>query len=413
MGYLLIRNGTLIDGKGGTPLKHAAVLVRDNRIEKIDEEQSLELPETEIPEIDAEGGYILPGFIDCHVHLVLENLTISNLLSTPLSLTLFKALDHMKRCLAAGVTSVRDAGGADLGLKMAVEDGIVSGPRMQISITILGMTGGHLDYAMPSGNEYRLFPSYPGRPDGQCDGVEEVRKKVREVLRAGADIVKICTTGGTMSPSDHPSYTQFSPDELEVVVQEAAFHGNKKVMAHAQGLVGIKNSLRAGVHSIEHGVYLDDEAIDLMLEHEAFLVPTLLAPIYALEQHSDSGELPEWGIRKMKEVLDINLESAAKAYQAGVKIAMGTDTAVSPHGMNLREPSLMCQIGMSPMEAIVASTRVSAECLGWQDELGTVEPGKLADIVVVKKDPLAKIESLGNPEHIGAVIQDGIVVKRQ
>lgn len=411
MGYLLIRNGTLIDGTGAAPMRQAAILVKDNRIERIEAEPSIQLPEAEILELDAAGGFILPGFIDCHVHLVLENLTISNLLSTPLSLTLFKAIDHMKRSLAAGVTSVRDAGGVDQGLKRAVEEKIVPGPRMQISISILGMTGGHLDYTMSSGNVYSLFPAYPGRPDGLCDGVEEVRKKVREVLRAGADVIKVCASGGTMSPNDHPSYTQFSPEELAVIVQEAEFHGNKKVMAHAQGYGGVKNALRAGVNSIEHGVYLDDEAIDLMLESGAFLVPTILAPVYTLEQQSDSGKFPEWGIRKIKEVIEISLESASKAYEAGVRIAMGTDSAVSPHGVNLRELGLMCRIGMSPMEAIVAGTKVASECLGWQDELGTLEVGKMADLVVAAKDPLEDIESMGDPANITLVVKDGEVVK--
>ena len=214
-----------------------------------------------------------------------------------------------------------------------------------------------------------------------------------------------------MSPSDHPSYTQFSPEELAVMVQEADFHGNKKVMAHAQGYGGVKNALRAGVNSIEHGVYLDDEAIDLMLETGAFLVPTILAEVYTLEQHEDSGEFPEWGVRKMKEVNEISLESSSKAYEAGVRIAMGTDSAVSPHGMNLRELGLMCRIGMSPMEAIVAGTKVASECLGWQDDFGTLEVGKMADLVVAGKDPLEDIESMGDPANITLVVKDGEIVK--
>ena len=409
--YTLIRNGTLIDGNGGAPMANAAVLLENNRIRAVNDQRSITLPHADILEIDAHGGFILPGFIDCHVHLVLEDLTINKLLSTPLSLTLIKSLDHMRRTVYAGVTSVRDAGGADLGLKQAVEQGLVLGPRMQISITILGMTGGHVDYMMPSGNEYKLFPAYPGRPDGQCDGVDEVRKKVREVLRAGAEVVKVCTSGGTMSPNDHPSFTQFSPDELSVIVQEAAYHGGKKVMAHAQGLEGIKNALHVGVHSIEHGIYLDDEAIEMMVTRGTYLVPTLLAPVYTLEKHSETSDLPEWGIRKMREIIDINLESIARAHEAGVQIAMGTDSAVSPHGMNLRELSLMCQIGMTPMEAIVAATKVAACCLEWEEKVGTVEPGKLADIVVSEQDPLTQIDSLANNDNIIMVFKDGQVLK--
>ena len=407
----LVSNATLIDGNGGPPRENASLLIEGNRIVQVGDADSMTQTSGEAQVIDAQGGYLLPGFIDCHVHLVLENLTIERVLATPLSFTLFQSIDHMRRTLDAGVTSVRDAGGADLGLKQAVEEGLVEGPRMQISITILSITGGHLDYLMPSGNEYTLFTPYPGRPAGICDGVEKVRKKVRELLRAGAEIIKVCTTGGTMSPRDHPTFTQFSPAELAVMVEEAAFHGGKKVMAHAQGCEGIKNAVRAGAHSIEHGVYLDDEAIELMLEHNTFLVPTLSAPIFVLERCQESNDYPEWGVRKVREVLDVNLESISRAYQAGVRIAMGTDACVGPHGANLRELSLMCQIGMSPMESIVASTKTAAECLGWEDQVGTLEPGKLADIVVTKVDPLADIDSLTDNDNIQVVIKDGVVIK--
>lgn len=411
MDLKLIVDATIIDGNGGTPLKDGVVLVEGDSIKHVGTPESLPDLPGDIETIKAEGGYLLPGFIDCHVHVVLENLTIERVLSTPLSLTFFQSIDHMRRTLEAGVTSVRDAGGADLGIKRAVEEGLVPGPRMQISITPLSITGGHLDYLMPSGNEYSLFPSYPGRPGGICDGVEEVRKKTREMLRAGADVVKVFATGGTMSPSDHPSYTQFSPQELAVMVEEAGYHGGKKVMAHAQGCEGVKNAIRAGIHSIEHGVYLDAEAIDLMLEHGTYLVPTLWAPAYVLESHASSDEFPEWGVRKVQEVFETNLESIARAYQAGVRIAMGTDAAVGPHGTNLRELGLMCRIGMTPMESIEASTRVAAECLGWGDTVGTVEPGKKADLVISQTDPLADIDSLADRENIRLVMKGGVTVK--
>ena len=187
---------------------------------------------------------------------------------------------------------------------------------------------------MQSGNEFDLFPAYPGFPDGRADGVEEVRKKVREVLRAGAEIVKICSTGGVLSPTDHPEFTQYSPEELDVIVREAAYRRGVKVMAHAQGLEGIKNAVRAGIHSIEHGIYLDEEAIELMLEHGTFLVPTLLAPLAVLEE-GEKGGMPEYGIRKAHEVMEVHSESIARAYRAGVKIAMGTDAGVMAHGTNL------------------------------------------------------------------------------
>ncbi len=369
------------------------------------------VPEDDVAVIDAQGGTILPGFIDTHVHMMIEGVNIPKMMTSPFSLKFYEAARHMRNTLDAGITSVRDAGGADLGVKTAVEQGLVAGPRMQISITALSITGGHGDGWMASGSTFNLMPPYPGMPDSICDGVEEVRKKVREVLRAGAEVVKICSTGGVLSPTDHPEFTQFSPAELKVIVQEAAYRRGVKVMSHAQGLEGIKNAVEAGIHSIEHGIYLDDEVIDLMLERGTFLVPTLLAPLAVVEIGEATGTMPDYGLRKAREAIDAHRESIARAYRAGVKIAMGTDAGVMPHGTNLRELGLMCNIGMSPMESIVATTKVAAECLQWQDRLGTLEPGKLADVVVVGADPLADIRSLENVENIKVVMQDGVVLK--
>ncbi|MGV3489192.1 MAG: amidohydrolase family protein [Tuberibacillus sp.] len=410
MTYKLIKNGTLIDGNGGQPLFDAAVLIRDNVIEAVGRSEEVKAPTDDVTVVDANGGFILPGLIDTHVHLMFEVEKLEDSLTTPFSYNFYKAAEYMKRTVEAGVTTVRDAGGTDAGVKKAVEDGLVLGPRMQISITPLTTTGGHGDSWMRSGID-TTSPSYPGSPDGRCDGVEEVRKKVREVLRAGADIVKVHATGGVLSPTDHPEFTQFSQEELEVMVQEAKFRRGLKVMAHAQGAEGIKNAVRAGIHSIEHGIFLDDEAVELMVQHGTYLVPTLLAPVAVLEAAEESGSMPEYGVRKCREVIEFHKESIARAYKAGVKIAMGTDAGVMPHGTNLRELGLMCDIGMSPMESIVATTKTAAECLGWEDKVGTVEPGKWADIVIAKTDPLADIRSLENPDNIVAVFKDGRAVK--
>ena len=406
----LIRNGTLIDGTGNPPAANATVLIRGNRISAIGDARSLGLSDASITEIDAQGGYILPGFIDTHVHLVLNGVNLARDMATPFSMRFYQSVEYMRHTLDAGITSVRDAGGADAGLKEAVETGVVPGPRMQISITVLTITGGHVDFWMRSGNEFHLFPAYPGFPDGRCDGVDGVRQKVREVLRAGAEVIKICATGGVLSPTDHPEFTQFSPEELEVIVREAAYRRGIKVMAHAQGAEGIKNALRAGVHSIEHGIYLDDEAIELMLKRGVFLVPTLLAPLAVLEI-GEKGGMPEHAIRKAREVLEIHSDSISRAHKAGVKIAMGTDAGVMPHGTNLRELGLMVKIGMTPMEAIVATTRTAAECLGWQAQVGTIQAGKLADIVIAKTNPLQDIQSLENVDNIVLVMKDGRIVK--
>jgi imidazolonepropionase-like amidohydrolase len=330
MPTMLIHNGTLIDGNGGAPVPNASVLIEGNRIKSVNKKDTP--PDATV--VDAQGGFILPGLIDTHVHLLFDGVNIMQEMVTPFSMRFYKTITTMRNTLDAGITSVRDAGGADAGLKMAVEQGVVPGPRMQISINPMTITGGHGDGFLRSGNSFDLFKAYPGFPDGICDGVEEVRKKVREMLRAGAEVIKIHATGGVLSPTDDPQFTQFSPEELAVIVQEAAFRKGVKVMAHAQGVEGIKNAVRAGIHSIEHGIFLDDEAIDLMLEHGTFLVPTLLAPLAVLEA-GVAGGMPEYGIKKSQEVIEIHSESIARAHKAGVTIAMGTDAGVMKHGTNL------------------------------------------------------------------------------
>ncbi|MAT96928.1 MAG: aryldialkylphosphatase [Anaerolineaceae bacterium] len=411
MSYVLIHNGTVIDGNGRSPLKNGAVLIRDNKIQQVGHKSDMRLPDSDVQMIDAKGGHILPGLIDTHVHFMFDGVNFVEQMNTPFSLNYYKAIGPMRRTLEAGITSVRDAGGVDLGMKQAVEQGLIEGPRMQISISVLTITGGHGDSWLPSGLDFGLIPATPGRPSGLCDGVAEVRRKVREILRAGAEVIKVCSTGGVLSPTDHPEFTQFSPEELEVMVQEAAYRRGVKVMAHAQGAEGIKNAVRAGIHSIEHGIYVDDEAIELMLERGTFLVPTLLAPLAVLEQAEAGGNMPEWGVRKSREVIEIHSENIGRAFKAGVNIAMGTDAGVMKHGTNLRELGLMCSVGLSPMDSIVATTKTAAECLGWQDTVGTLEAGKLADVIVSQTDPVADIRSLEDVDNIRLVVKDGRIHK--
>ncbi len=411
MAQLLVENGTVIDGTGHAPLPDSAVLIENDRIRAVGPAGSIRTSNADLTRLDADGGFILPGLIDAHVHMWHADFDVMREMTDPLSLNFYHAIAHMRRTIEAGVTTVRDAGGSDLGMKLAVEKGLVVGPRMQISITVLSTTGGHVDYWQPSGAVLdEMFP-YPGRPHGVCDGVDGVRLKVREVLRAGADIIKICTTGGVMSPMDDPQDAQYSMDELRAIVSEAANRRGTKVMSHSQGAQGTKNAVRAGIHSIEHGIFLDDEAIELMLEHGTFLVPTLIAIVGILEMHETKHNMPEWGVRKARELLDVHRESIAKAYKAGVKIAMGTDVPVVPHGQNLRELGLMCAVGMSPMDVIVAATRTGAECLGWQDRIGTLETGKLADLIITKTDPLTDLRSLEKVENIALVMKGGQIVK--
>jgi imidazolonepropionase-like amidohydrolase len=411
MSYSLIHNGTLIDGTGRKPIANGAVLLKGNKIHSLGRKSEIPQPEADISMVDAMGGFILPGLIDTHVHLMLEDINIPKMMVTPFSLRFYESVGRMQRTIDAGITTVRDAGGADAGVKQAVDQGLVLGPRMQISITALSITGGHADGWMLSGNIFNLMPSYPGMPTNICDGIEDVRRKVREVLRAGADIIKVCSTGGVLSPTDHPHFTQFTPEELNVIVQEAEYRNGIKVMAHAQGVEGIKNAVRAGIHSIEHGLFLDDEAIELMLNAGTYLVPTLLAPIAVVEIAESAGTMPEYGLKKAREVIEYHADSISRAHKAGVKIAMGTDAGVMPHGTNLRELNLMRSVGMSPQEVIVATTKTAAECMGLEDELGTIEKGKLADVIVVSADPLNNIQDLEDVNNIQLVIKDGQIVK--
>lgn len=410
MAKTMITNGTLIDGSGNDPIQDAVVVIENEKIIYAGSKTNYtERGDEKV--LDVKGKTILPGMIDSHVHMTMEYAPLEERMSTPFSYMFYKAAEYLKATLHAGVTSVRDALGTDYGVKKAVEDGLIIGPRMQLSINALTITGGHGDGYTVSGNEIDLMPSgYPGMPSGKCDGVAEVRKKTREILRAGAEVIKVHATGGVLSPTDHPEFTQFSLEELKAIVEEGRFRKNVKVMAHAQGAEGIKNAVKAGVHSIEHGIFMDDEAIELMLENGTYLVPTLLAPVAVLETAEQVG-MPQTAVDKSKEVIEQHKISFQKAYQAGVKIAMGTDAGVMKHGTNLRELGLMVDAGMTPMDAIVASTKTAAQCLEWDKQLGTVEAGKLADLIIVEKNPLEDIYSLAHNDQIKVVIKNGKIEK--
>jgi imidazolonepropionase-like amidohydrolase len=411
MNKIAIHNGTLFDCTGSAPLPGAALLVEGNQIIAAGREEDLLPFESEYEKIDARGGLILPGFIDSHVHLFFEGYDLEKQLMTPFSYNFYKATEFFKRTIDAGITTVRDAGGLDLGTRRALDEGLVLGPRAKISINMLSITGGHGDGWMPSGVDTNPFMAYPGMPDGRCDGPAEVRKKVREMLRAGAEIIKIASTGGVISPTDRPEHTQFSPEELAVIVEEASFHGGLKVMSHAQGTQGVKQAVLAGIHSIEHGIFLDDEVIELMLARGTFLVPTLLAPFSIIERAQNNEPVPPHVLAKAQDAYACHQQSIARAYRAGVKIAMGTDAGVMPHGTNLRELGLMCQIGMTPSEAILATTRTAAQCLEWQDRVGTLEKGKLADVVIWKCNPFENIHSLEDNTNAVLVLKGGKIVK--
>ncbi len=410
MQKIYIHNGTLIDGNGADPIKNAAVLVEGQTITAAGASASIPAP-PDAQRIDAKGGFILPGLIDTHVHMMFEYTNPYHMMQQPFSLRFYDSVVYMRRTLDAGITSVRDAGGADLGLKVAQQQGIIAGPRVLISTAGLSITGGHSDGMLPSGVDFELFPSYPGMPYSMVDGVDNVRARVREVLRAGADVIKIMATGGVLSSNDHPDFIGFSESELRAIVEEGENRGGVKVMAHAQGLEGIKLAVRTGIYSIEHGLHLDDEACDLMLERGTFLVPTLIAPVGVVEAARATGSIPEYSLQKALDSIEAHAESIALAVRRGVRIAMGTDAGVIPHGTNLRELGLMVRCGMSPMDVIVATTKTAAECIQRADTLGTVTPGKLADVIITKTDPLADITTLEDTNNIALVMQGGTVHK--
>ena len=324
----------------------------------------------------------------------------------PLSYRVLDAARNMARTLDAGVTSVRDAGGADLGIRQARDEGLIRGPRIQLSLRMISQTGGHGDSWLPSGIEEDVFSRMPGLPDTRVDSPDEMRKVVRRLIRQGADVIKVATSGGVLSPRDDPRHAHLRPAELDVLVEEATAAGIF-VMAHAQATEGIKNAIRAGIRSIEHGIFLDDEGIDLMLQRGTWFVPTLVAPQGVIEAADAGVEFGPGILDKARSVIDTHREAFRRAVAAGVRIAMGTDSGVSPHGRNLRELELMRQGGMTPAAVLEATTRSAAQLLGVDDRLGTLEPGKAADLTIVRGDPYA-LDTL--PERIVSVWQDGVRV---
>ena len=394
----LFSGGRVFDGTGSPP-EPADVLVEDGRI--VDIGTGLDGDEA----VDCTGKTVLPGLFDCHVHLMATQIDVMRRLQTPFSYNFYMSVRHAQTTLGLGITSVRDAGGSDLGFKQAVADRVIAGPRMQISITMISQTGGHGDTWMPCGAFIPgFFAQHPGRPHNIVDGPEEMRRKVRELIRNGADVIKVATSGGVLSPRDDPRHAHFNDEELTVLVTEATA-AHRYVMAHAQATEGIKRAVRTGIRSIEHGIFLDDEAIGMMLDAGTWLVPTLLAPQGVINAARSGANLTEAALRKAHETVDVHRDSIRRAAEAGVKIAMGTDCPVSPHGTNLEELELMVKhAGMTPEQSLTAATSSAAALLGVDDELGTIEPGKRADLVVVDGDAL-ELSTL--PERIDSVWMDG------
>jgi imidazolonepropionase-like amidohydrolase len=354
--------------------------------------------------IELPNATVLPGLIDAHTHVTFNPNFGYSQLATSVPREALIGAHNARVTLEAGFTTIRNVGArgyADVALRDAVNAGDVPGPRMLVSGPALSITGGHCDN--------NLLPfEYHRTSDGAADGVEAVQHKTREIIKYGADLIKICATGGVLSKGDNPQSSQYTLEEMKAIVADAHRLG-RKVAAHAHGAEGIRWASMAGVDSIEHGSYIDDAAIAEMKKNGTYLVPTLYLADWFLENAEKIGTPPDL-IAKGKEVMPAARKNVARAFAAGVKVGFGTDAAVYPHGMNAHEFAVMVKLGLTPLQAIQSATINDADLLGWPDKVGTIEPGKWADMIAVDGDPLADVTTL---ERVKFVMKGGEVVKNE
>jgi imidazolonepropionase-like amidohydrolase len=397
-----VKAARLIDGRGGPPVSPAVVLIEAGKIVAVG--PNLTIPaDTKV--VDLGSATLLPGLIEMHDHLTgspANHGYQSLAYSTPR-----EAIDGVaaaRTTLFAGFTTVRNVGAggyADVALRDAINAGEVPGPRLVVSGPALGITGGHCDN--------NLLPAeYRRKEDGVADGPWEARAKVREVVKYGADVIKICASGGVLSKGDQPGTPQYTPEEMKAIAEEAHRLG-RKVAAHAHGAQSIKEAIQAGIDSIEHASLIDEEGIRLAKEHGIYLVMDIYNDDYILKEGLKVGMLPE-SIEKEKQLGQLQRDNFRKAFQAGAKMAFGTDSGVYPHGNNAKQFAYMVQYGMTPMQAIQAATVNAADLLGWKDRVGTIEPGKYADLIAVAGDPLSDVHAL---ENVGFVMKGGEVFKNE
>jgi imidazolonepropionase-like amidohydrolase len=406
---VVLTGARLIDGTGADPVEDATIVLDGGRIEWVGAARDAR-PARDARRVDLAGLTVMPGLIDCHVHLLAELRPVQEEHSERLSERLYRGIPYARATLEAGVTTARDAGMTPAGMRIAIDDAIFPGPRLRVAVNVLSQTGGHGDWTLASG----LNPAWitSDLPEGLADSPDEMRKVVRTMIRAGADWIKICSTGGVLSPLDPPDTPQFTLEEIGVAVAEARAARLGGVMSHAIGEQGIKNALRAGVRSIEHGYMIDEEGIDLLARSDAYLVPTLHALISVRERaEATPGTFSPASMAKLDVVAEAQKRTLPEAIRRGVKIAMGTDCGVGFHGTNARELGLLVDAGMSPMRAIETSTRVAAELLRMADSIGTLAAGKTADLIAVGHDPLADPHAIGDPATVRLVMKDGVVAK--
>jgi len=399
--------GTLIDGVSNEPKKNMTIVVEKNRITAV--EDGFSRPGASDKTIDLKTKTVTPGWIDCHVHVESETKkgnVADKFILNPADIA-FESLKYVKATLMAGFTTVRDLGGSgvNISLRNAINKGLVIGPRIYTAGKSIATTGGHAD---PTNGYRKDLMGDPGPKEGVINGPEDAYHAVRERYKEGSDLIKITATGGVLSQAKDGSNAQFTEEEIKAIVAVAKDYGFK-VAAHAHGAEGIKRAVRGGVNSIEHGTFMDDEAIELMIKYGTWYVPTIIAGKSVADSAKIPGYYTDIVTPKALATGPQIQKTFAKAYKAGVKIAFGTDAGVYQHGKNWMEFGYMIEAGIPAMEAIKAATISAAELLGEKDRLGSIEVGKLADVVAVDGDPLK------DPQVFGKVIfvmKDGVIYKQ-
>ncbi len=400
--------GTLIDGTSAEPKKNMTIVVEGNKITAV--VAGYTTASTGDKTIDLKNKTVTPGWIDMHVHLEHEtnpNQYLQNFTYNPADYA-YMSVKFSEVTLMAGFTTVRDLGGTgvNISLRNAINRGLIKGPRVYTSGKSIATTGGHAD---PTNSYRKSLAPDPGPLEGVANGADECRKAVRQRYKDGTDLIKITATGGVLSVAKSASNPQFMDDELKAIVETAKDYGFK-VAVHAHGAEGMKRAIRAGVNSIEHGTNMDDEAIALFKQFGTWYVPTLTAGSSVADSAKKPGYYPDLVTPKALEIGPKIKHTFAKAYKAGVKIAFGTDAGVYRHGVNWLEFGYMIEAGMPPIEAIRAATMNAADLLGEKERLGSIEPGKLADIVAMDGDPLKDPNVFGK---VVFVMKDGVVYKNQ
>ena len=400
----VIKAARLIDGTGAAPIESAAAIVTGDTITWVGKAADLKAP-AGARVIDLGRQTLLPGLFDCHVHITGvpgDGGDTQELRETDANKAIYGVV-HSKLTLEAGFTTVRDVGGsyATVALRDSIAKGLIPGPHMYVATYSIGITGGHGDI-----NGWSPNLKLPGTAM-IADGIEGVRKAVREQVKYGADLIKVVASGGILSVGDSPSSVQYSFEELKTIVDEAG-HSGRKVAAHAHGAQSIKDAVRAGVASIEHGSLIDDEGIRMMKEHGTYLVPTLYTLDFIIEEGSAHGT-PDYAVNKARAIMKEQRANLRKAYQAGVKFAYGTDAAVIPHGRNAKDFAILVdQLGAAPMDAIKIATTNAADLVGIGNKTGALKAGLWADMIAVDGNPLEDIRLL---EHVSFVMKAGTVYK--